>query len=127
MGAGRYLSRADRPANHLHASLSTSSTASRSPTEQGQQVVRPPASPRVAPAAVLVLRRQLLSEGDHLLETVEQLLLADQVEVPGTLAEQVARYAERLGWRRVARDLLHAHDVILSVQEEILRVLPVGL
>jgi hypothetical protein len=68
-------------------------------------------------------RRRLLAASDRLLDRVEELRLADQVETPPALEDAIAALQLRLGAsdraRRVA-SLQAAHDLVFAVQERLL-------
>ena len=103
-GARRHTSRAKLPDHNAASSPSSSRTQQQSHRYQRS-----------------TWRRHLAGEGDGLLEVVECLVLLDQTQLPPALGARVTAYAARVGWRREPRDLIHAHDVILAVQGEVLR------
>lgn len=72
-------------------------------------------------------RRALLASSDRLLDQLEELRLADQVDVPPALREAVQTLQQRLGdAARPARPrtLRAAHELVLSVQERLLSTNP---
>lgn len=68
-------------------------------------------------------RRRLLAASDRLLDRVESLRMADQVQTPPALEEAIAALQRRLGpSSRTARaaSLEAAHDLVFAVQERLL-------
>lgn len=72
-------------------------------------------------------RRALLASSDRLLDQLEELRLADEVDVPPALRDAVQTLQQRLGGtERLARPrtLRAAHELVLSVQERLLSTNP---
>ena len=72
-------------------------------------------------------RRALLASSDRLLDELEELRLADHVDVPPALRDAVQTLQQRLGsTERPAkpRTLRAAHELVLSVQERLLSTNP---
>jgi hypothetical protein len=69
------------------------------------------------------LRRALLNTSDQLLDRVEQLRLADQLETPPQLQKAIYALRDRLGpgnLESTPRTLDGAHSLVLAVQERLL-------
>ncbi len=72
-------------------------------------------------------RRSMMAESDSLLDDVERLRLADQVDVPHVLASAIRSLQVRLGRADlpVSPATLHAaHDLVFSVQQRLMAANP---